>query len=66
MPENDNKAVQLLRKAIEGGNYVAMGNLGLMYFNGEGVPQSYAQSYAWYSTAAAAGDHYSKGDQGQP
>ena len=52
-----------MRKAIKGGNYVAMANLGLMYFNGEGVPQSYVHSYAWYSTAAAAGDYHSKGEK---
>ncbi|MNI94876.1 hypothetical protein D3C73_1530530 [compost metagenome] len=27
-----------------------------MYEKGEGIPQDYAQSYAWYAVAAASGD----------
>ncbi|WP_341534326.1 hypothetical protein [Oceanisphaera pacifica] len=30
-------------------------NLGTMYANGEGVPQSLKQAYAWWSVAAASG-----------
>jgi len=30
-------------------------SLGLMYFNGEGVPQDLAQANAWFNIAAAAG-----------
>lgn len=30
-------------------------NLGIMYHNGLGVPQDYAQAVAWYRKAAAQG-----------
>ena len=31
-------------------------NLGLMYFNGEGVLEDYVQAYAWFNIAATQGD----------
>ena len=34
------------------GNAGAQLNLGLMYYNGQGVPQDYAESYKWYRLAA--------------
>ena len=34
---------------------MAQYNLGLMYANGRGAPQDYAEAYAWFSVAAASG-----------
>ena len=33
-----------------------MTNLGVLYANGQGVPQDYAKAREWYEKAAAAGD----------
>ena len=31
-------------------------NLGVMYYNGEGVPQDYVQAHMWFNLAASKGD----------
>jgi len=33
-------------------------NLGLMYYNGDGVPQDYVQTYQWINLAASQGYKY--------
>ena len=38
------------------GNAEAQVNLGMLYANGQGVPQDYAQARQWYEKAAAQGD----------
>jgi TPR repeat protein len=38
------------------GNVEAQVNLGMLYANGQGVPQDYAQARQWYEKAAAQGD----------
>jgi len=43
------------QKAAAQGNANAQNNLGLMYANGRGVKQDYAQAFAWYQKAAAQG-----------
>ncbi len=40
----------------EQGNPIAQFNLGLMYDNGEGVPQDYQAAVKWYTLAAKQGD----------
>jgi len=45
-----------LRKAAEQGNASAQFNLGAAYYNGDGVPQDYAQAAAWYRKAAEQGN----------
>ena len=47
MPEDDREAVKWFRKAAEQGDASAQYNLGVMYANGEGVPEDYVKAYAW-------------------
>ena len=49
-------AMQILRPLAEQGNARAQLGLGLMYGQGQGVPQDYAQAVIWYSKAAYQGD----------
>jgi len=52
----------ILRKPSSGtegrdaGGRLAQYNLGFMYFNGQGVPQNYAEAARWYRKAAEQGD----------
>ena len=43
------------KKAAESGNALAQTNLGLMYYNGQGVPQDYAEAMKWFRLAADQG-----------
>ena len=43
-------------KAAEQGNAEAKFKLGLMYYDGDGVPQDYAEAMKWYRKAAEQGD----------
>ncbi len=47
---------QILRPLAEQGNALAQLGLGVMYANGQGVPQDYAQAFVWYRKAAEQGD----------
>ncbi len=49
-------AIQLLRPLAESGNSAAQYNLGMMYIQGKGVPQSYAEGAEWYRQAADGGE----------
>ena len=49
-------AVQFFRPLAEQGNAAAQYNLGLMYANGEGVPQNDAEAAKWYRLAAVQGN----------
>jgi uncharacterized protein len=49
-------ALQLLRPLADGGDAIAERNLGIMYANGEGVPQNYAEAMKWYRLAADQGN----------
>jgi uncharacterized protein len=42
--------------AAEAGDAVAQYNLGIMYYNGKGVPQDYAEAVKWYRLTADQGD----------
>jgi hypothetical protein len=48
-------AVAELRARAEQGDAEAQFKLGLMYVNGQGVPQDYAQAVGWYRKAAEQG-----------
>ena len=48
--------LQILRPLAEQGNALAQLGLGVMYANGQGVPQDYAQAVVWYRKAAEQGD----------
>ena len=49
------KAAECYTKAAEAGSADAMWRLGLLYEEGEGVPQDYAKAIEWYTKAAKAG-----------
>ena len=49
-------AERLFRPLAEHGNAIAQYNLGVMYYKGEGVPQSYPDAVFWYRHAAWQGD----------
>jgi hypothetical protein len=44
-----------LRKLAEAGDASAQNALGLLYYDGKGVPQSYGQAKAWFEKAAKQG-----------
>jgi TPR repeat protein len=48
--------LQILRPLAEQGNALAQLGLGVMYANGQGVPQDYGQAVVWYRKAADQGD----------
>ena len=56
MPQDDAEAVRWFRKVAEQGDTDAQYNLGLMYYNGVGVPYDYVKAYMWWSFAKALGD----------
>ena len=56
VPENDAEAVKWYRLAAEQRHVNAQYTLGLMYYNGVGVPQNYVKSYVWLSVATAQGN----------
>ena len=43
------------RRLANAGDAVAQYYLGLMYYNGEGVPQYYKEAVKWYRMSAAQG-----------
>ena len=49
------EAANLLKAAAEAGYGPAMRNLGILYFNGQGVPQDYVLGRMWLTLAAQAG-----------
>jgi TPR repeat protein len=49
-------ALQIWRPRAEEGVAVAQNNLGLMYYNGQGVPQDYGEAAKWYRLAAEQGN----------
>ncbi len=49
-------ALRIWLPLAELGNPAAQFNVGLMYDNGQGVPQDYAAAVKWYRLAAAQGD----------
>ena len=57
-------ALKFWRPLAEQGVAQAQNNLGLMYANGQGVPQDYAEAVKWFRLAAEQGDVYTqhKGD----
>jgi TPR repeat protein len=46
-------AVVWFREAAERGHVIAQRNLGLMYANGQGVPQDYLLAHMWFNLAAS-------------
>lgn len=56
-------ALREFRPLAEQGDAAAQFSLGLMYANGEGVPEDGIQAYAWFNLAAAQG--LGEGEQGR-
>ena len=52
---NNTQSVEKTRLAADQGYAMAQVNLGLMYYNGRGVPQDYAQAMKWFRLAADQG-----------
>jgi uncharacterized protein len=48
-------ALRLLQPLADKGDGVAQLNLGVMYEDGEGVPQDYTEAVKWYRRAAEQG-----------
>src|SRR4030066_221965 len=49
-------AFRIFQSLAAQGNATAQFILGVMYTNGQGVPQDYAEAVKWYRLAAAQGD----------
>jgi len=49
-------ALELWRPRAEQGIALAQNNLGLMYYNGQGIPQDYGEAARWYRLAAEQGN----------
>src|SRR5262245_47784216 len=56
----EDEATAILRASAEGGDASAQNQLGLLYYEGTGVPQNYLQARQWFEEAAKqghTGDH---------
>src|SRR5271157_4999690 len=53
VPQDYAQAATWYRKAADQGFAVAQYSLGILYSRGQGVPQSFAESYFWLNLAAA-------------
>jgi TPR repeat protein len=58
------EAVKWVSKAADQGNATAQFNLGVMYAQGHGVPQSDAEAVKWYRKAADQGDAHAQASLG--
>jgi TPR repeat protein len=48
--------VATMRAAAEGGDAEAQNNLGVMYYDGQGIPQNHQEAVKWFRKAAEQGD----------
>lgn len=53
---NFSKAFRIWMPIAEAGDEIAQFNLGLLYFNGEGVPKDHHEAAKWYQLAALQGN----------
>jgi TPR repeat protein len=62
------EAVKLFLPLAEQGYTLAQYNLGLMYANGQGVPQDYKEAFKWWSLSAEQGEdtRFKPGQSGNP
>jgi TPR repeat protein len=56
VPVDLNEAVKWFRRAADQRDATAQFYLGVMYSEGQGVPQNYAEAAKWYRLAADRGD----------
>src|SRR5712691_8471260 len=61
LPPPSSIKTQKLRQEAEQGHAEAQFNLGLMYIDGQGVPQDYTQAAQWLRKAAEQGDATAQG-----
>jgi len=61
--KDDAEAAKWYREYAEQGHAVAQTILGLMYFDGRGVPHNFLRAHIWFSIAAAQGDEKAKRSQ---
>jgi len=52
--------VQETTRLAKSGDANAQYNLGIMYYNGEGTPKNFINSYVWLSVASAKGNEKAK------
>ncbi|WP_140414196.1 tetratricopeptide repeat protein, partial [Bathymodiolus platifrons methanotrophic gill symbiont] len=52
---NHKEAVKWFSKAARQGHASAQYNLGLMYANGQGIPQDYVMAHKYFNIAASSG-----------
>ena len=64
--DDDAEAVRLYRQAAEQGNADAQFNLGVMYLDGDGVPQDDAEAMRWFRQAAEQGNAQAQTNLGVP
>ncbi len=62
--EDYQEAVRLYRLAAEQGHENAQNNLGLMYDNGQGVPEDDKEAVKWYRLSAEQGNAYAQSNLG--
>lgn len=55
---------QTLQTQAAQGDAQAQSNLGMLYYNGQGVPQDYGKARQWYEQAAAQGDAMAQNNLG--
>ena len=63
MPQDHAEAAKWYRRAAEQGHTPAQNMLGVMYKQGEGVPENFVLAYHWYNLAAAQGNETAKEDK---
>ena len=56
MEQNEERALYWYRRSAEGGNGVAMCNLGWCYKRGYGVEQNWQEAVKWYEQGAQCGN----------
>ncbi|MXV35594.1 hypothetical protein GS535_03360 [Saccharibacter sp. EH611] len=56
LPPDDHQNVASLQSAADQGNSDAQLKLGIMYFNGQEVPQNEAKAAEWFQKSADQGD----------
>ena len=57
VPLNNEKAVELFRRAADKGNAGGAFNLGIHYLNGAGVPKDISMAIGWFTKSAEGGDY---------
>ena len=56
MPQSYQQALEWYRKAADEGDAGAMNNIGILYYNAEGVERDLVEAYAWFARVQKHGD----------